>query len=204
MIKLAAAGIALISLIMIVIVALKMQEPKEKVEDTGNIRYSQTTAKPSQTSPTEKVGQKVTKENVTVQVPINWRSITIPTAEKELIVAAAPNTASAQDIIPRLFIRKTPSSKKSQEKTTSELVRVGFTQEGNATIAGKKAQKFSIMLSGDSFVDANPQKKDVLQNIYVFTEDGYVYQVDLAYYKDNEATKTFETLSQIVASLTML
>lgn len=147
--------------------------------------------------------QKTTIEGISFSLPTDWKAAKAPVQGNEVLVAAFPTKNAADDLVPHVYTRKQDRKKTSAELEAVKLRGVGFQQLGTAQIAGVSAKEYNIVMPGDSFIKGNPQKKDVLQTIYLFEKNNAVYQVDVAYFNDSTREQIEDLITQIASSISL-
>lgn len=145
--------------------------------------------------------QTATVSAVTIKAPKDWSVNRVPSQPNEKLIEVKPSNRTSNELIPRLFIRTQSRQTTSAELEAVRLRGVGFQDSGELTIAGQKAQSYTMLLPGDTFTKGNPKKQDVMQIVYLFEKDKSVYQVDIAYYSDSQKDRMLKTLSTIGASI---
>lgn len=104
------------------------------------------------------------------------------------------------DGYPRVDVyRYTRQDHKKIAQLTQDLLASGA-QKSFGTFLGKPVTVMTWLIEGNRFVQGNSEKKDVLKDLYIFEDQGVIYEVAYAYFRDSKSQSMKAELQKIVAT----
>lgn len=158
-------------------------------------------AKPGERNIDTAEWERRSAENIELSLPPGWKAQKFKANENGYAIEITPEGKGVDDAFPRIDIMVLPYESEEQiEDLAYQVESFGF-KRSSASFLGINAIKLSTVLKGFAFAQGNPEKKDVIKDLFIFRKGSNVYQIDYAYYVDQDRNKTEETIRGIFSTL---